>query len=640
MTGLPAIGAFADLNLNETNFQSDLEALRAILAETPGGNPEQHLTLAADGSITPAANAGCFIEVDTYLSASTFDLNFINVSGSNIRDGHLFFIRSKSSSRTVRAFHNAGGSGRVLNGDSLNVSLTDPRQWICYKYDLTNTCYNEIFHTQNIDLVPIAGVSANQGFFGPTTGGAARPSFRAMVLADLGTLLDDVPGWLPETTLSVTSNHITPTRAAHMINNSAAAQDIRGIIQTNTSNGSWLLLGVTTTSTPFGVTLRHNYSGETNPLLFRDSADVIMTKAGVHYFLMRRVGTSWKETARFGYPKEDAGFKTATALQLLTDAIILPAGCSKTVRVSAQTGSADDMKYVDDSNISDGEQFWLLPAAGHTITARHNASGASGTQNVLKLRCGIDRLLTGDQGLMIFKDGSVLRENGFDDAPVSPSILTRFPCSGGLYGTSTGVSGWGTGTAIGTLGTGGTTTGVDVAPVGDNDGGRYGKFLTSTTSAASNGCFTGGPLSQYVQGIFGFKFRLPLQTAFRFFCGLAINPNSLTQDLPATDNALLRLSTVAGDANFKAIARTGNGVNNYGPIDTGIPAPTAETVYEFAIDTREKNLFRYYLNNLLVAEIAASSNFTTGGLYAICAIQTTASGAKWVGLHGMNCQST
>lgn len=341
--------------LTTSQFQTAIELVRSIMYEMPGGGPEQALTLSSF-TITPANTSGPNLVVDTQGAAATDDLK--TIAATNCRNGHWLLVRSTSNSRTVRVYNAAGGAGQILTMDGAHVSLTDTRQFVLLKYKASTTSWEEVFRSQNIDTFPAANVTANYGFFGPTSGGAAKPTWRGMVFADFGTLLDYLLGVKPRSTLTVSSNAITPSRGLHLLDTSGGAVTLNTINSGSVRDGAILILGISSVSN--AATITHNASA----ISLADSTNLTIS-ALKQYLVLQLDGSVWKEIGRFGFTASGVVAGTAqgrlslTSGTAVTTSDVTGAGTLYWVpfnggQVATYNGSTWDLTTITEKSISLG----------------------------------------------------------------------------------------------------------------------------------------------------------------------------------------------------------------------------------------------------------------------------------------------
>lgn len=153
MATLPAASYMSNSSRTQGEMKTALEDFLAGVKQMLGGSIVSTLTIASD-AITPT---GGIHQVDTEGSASTDDLK--NAAVSNIPDGRLLILSSVSSTRTIRVWHSAGGSGQFLLNSGNHFQLGDPSHYIIFQR--RNTAWQEIARFPSMDLVPILTKTAN-----------------------------------------------------------------------------------------------------------------------------------------------------------------------------------------------------------------------------------------------------------------------------------------------------------------------------------------------------------------------------------------------------------------------------------------------------------------------------------------------
>lgn len=320
MTALPSVGHISNNARTEGEVKTDLEAMRDVEAEMPGGSVAQTLTISS-GNITPATQSSPIIVVDTEAAAATDDLT--NILQTNTRDGHVLFIRSANDSRDPTVKHNAGGAGTILLADSADYVLATTKQWlILYR---SGTTWIEIgrHYGDNLSLFRTylgLGTAAlvNTGTAGgnvPTntqaatlyaalagaTGqtfnvGTATANEHALRKEQFDAVVNELLGAQAESTLTIASGDVTPTRAIHSLDTeaAAAADDLDHFLQTNLDDGRLLLVRAVNAS--HVVTLKHNTGGAGN-IQSVNGADIVLD-ATTKWVLFQRRSTSWYEVIR------------------------------------------------------------------------------------------------------------------------------------------------------------------------------------------------------------------------------------------------------------------------------------------------------------------------------------------------------
>ena len=146
MTDLAASGYLSNAARTVPEMKTAIEALRDVIAESPGGAAKASQNVSA-GAITPAAQVGGgLIVVDTGGPASA-TLNTINQT--NARDGLHLRLMCANASRVVTVHHAGGGTGQILTRDSSDFVLDATDKWILLRRDGTD--WIEIDRSYGVD---------------------------------------------------------------------------------------------------------------------------------------------------------------------------------------------------------------------------------------------------------------------------------------------------------------------------------------------------------------------------------------------------------------------------------------------------------------------------------------------------------
>lgn len=179
MTTLP-LENFLDVDRSAGELQSQFYGpMLDVQAETPGGGPEQALTIDSGGSITPAAKASRSIVVDTFGSGATDDLDHIDLT--HIPDGAEIRIRSADGARVPTLKHAAGGAGQMLLLSGADMVLTDPS-------------ISVVLERRGTDVQEIATFKPKVAFHAQMSGTLLNPS-SSSVLVPFDTKVFDIGGY-------------------------------------------------------------------------------------------------------------------------------------------------------------------------------------------------------------------------------------------------------------------------------------------------------------------------------------------------------------------------------------------------------------------------------------------------------------
>ena len=116
-----------------------------------------------------------------------------------------------------------------------------------------------------------------------------------------------LPGGQAESTLSIASGAVTPTRSVHAIDTEgmASSDDLDTIAQANLPDGSILWLHAADNARV--PTVRHNQGGA-GKVLLSDAANLALSNTSI-WLVLERTGTAWREIGRF-YGSALAAFRT------------------------------------------------------------------------------------------------------------------------------------------------------------------------------------------------------------------------------------------------------------------------------------------------------------------------------------------
>lgn len=320
MTAIPAVGHISNNARTEGEVKTDLEAIRDVEAELPGGAVAQTLTLSSD-AITPATQSSPILVVDTEGGGATDDLS--TITQTNTRDGHILFIRSANDARDVVVKHNVGGTGKILLASSADYTLATTKQFlILYRSGTTwieiGRHYGDsvsLFRTYlglgtaavvdtGTGATNVPTITQADGRYAALAGataqtfnvGTATANEHALRKEQFDAVVNELLGSQAETTLTLATDAVTPTRAIHSIDTEAAAasDDLATLSTANLDDGRLLLIRAVNAARV--ITVKHgggNISTATG-------ADIVLD-ATTKYVLLQRRSTTWYEVGRFGF---------------------------------------------------------------------------------------------------------------------------------------------------------------------------------------------------------------------------------------------------------------------------------------------------------------------------------------------------
>lgn len=151
------------------------------------------------------------------------------------------------------------------------------------------------------------------------------------------------PGMVAQTTLTLATDAITPRFARHLVDTEgvASTDNLATINTTYLSDGAWLLLSAVSAARV--VTVKNN-SGSSPKIFTADGLDVILDSTSKK-LLLERVGTTWVEIGRLGFPipclrSHLAGLTLSTAGSSGTFGIAAGAATDSTNTVLMEQSSA------------------------------------------------------------------------------------------------------------------------------------------------------------------------------------------------------------------------------------------------------------------------------------------------------------
>lgn len=252
-TAIPATGVPSNTSITNAQIQQYYEDTLAVQKEMPGGTSRGAITIATDAFVL--ANNVAFVVVSSQ-TGTTDDLK--NVTQAAARDGRLLYMTA-ATGHTITIKHANGGSGQFLMADSTDLVMQSTQVHI-FVYNAASTRWEEVYRDET-----------------PITLGA---------LAKTGLTLD-------------TNGYATPTRSAHTLDTfaSAASDNCDRLVTLNKIP----YLIVRQANAARVVTLRHNIGGD-GTLINRNGDDITFTSTN-QAVLYERVGTTYEEIARFGFPE-------------------------------------------------------------------------------------------------------------------------------------------------------------------------------------------------------------------------------------------------------------------------------------------------------------------------------------------------
>jgi hypothetical protein len=277
-------------------------------------------------------------------------------------------------------------------------------------------------------------------------------------------------GGAPPVAVTLAADAFTPANNAStyiMSAQTGSADDLANISPLNVPNGRPLLLKVAAGHT---ITLKENaggtgklkllqgidkpISGEMMVEVMYDSATTTFVEldrnflaafpqdsgnkfmatpvgGGLGHWLARTIGIADIATPL----AQILGIQAASQIALAGDVLTPLATSSGTITIDAQTGSADELRFIDYTNVPEGRPLILRAASGDTITVKHLYAGPTGNQGQIHLREAGDVSLTGIAVLIVQRIGNTFYElvNG---GLTSTSGAVAGICQGRLTTTS------------------------------------------------------------------------------------------------------------------------------------------------------------------------------------------------------------
>lgn len=149
MSDLPASGVLGDLDPAHLSdeFAAELEAMRDVVAESPGATASTTLTIASGAIVPPAGAGGGWHLVDTEGAAASDDLTSATLTNSQV--GRRLVLAAVNASRVVTVKHAGGGSGQYLMYDDADFVLDALDKWI--EFRLVATDWVEVKRCYGVD---------------------------------------------------------------------------------------------------------------------------------------------------------------------------------------------------------------------------------------------------------------------------------------------------------------------------------------------------------------------------------------------------------------------------------------------------------------------------------------------------------
>lgn len=176
-----------------------------------------------------------------------------------------------------------------------------------------------------------------------------------------------LPGGLAETSLTIATGSITPTRFAHSVDTegAGAADDLTNIDNTNLPDGALLLLH--SVSAARVVTVKHA-AGGTGQISLIDGADIVLDDPKIQ-ILLKRNGTDWEEVR----PIAPSTSGRKGVVELATTAEV--AAGSDTSRAVTPSGL-----FASGNAVQQGRQTIWIPATA-LVPRTTNGPGSSTTES-------------------------------------------------------------------------------------------------------------------------------------------------------------------------------------------------------------------------------------------------------------------
>lgn len=255
MTTLPTSGYMSDNARTQGQMKTAFENQNSVIREILGGATSTTADISSGAFVL--ANDVAVVVVDTESDAASDDLT--NVTQTTARDGRCMAIMSTSDNRVVVIKNGSGGAGQFSTQDGNDISLVSTRQVAHFRYNAGTTTWVEIPFADKVQINRLVGM-------------------------------------LEESTLTIASGSVTPTRALHEIDcESGTSDDLDFLAQTN--NLSFVIIH--TKDTGDTITVRHNQTG-TGKILLADSANATLDSPNKFILLMKKSAT-WEEIGRFGF---------------------------------------------------------------------------------------------------------------------------------------------------------------------------------------------------------------------------------------------------------------------------------------------------------------------------------------------------
>lgn len=302
-----------------TNAQmkTAIEQLLDIVNEIPGGAGIYGTPIVIASDVLQIVDSFSQFIIDGQSTAAD-DLKAINTAGT-FRDGQRVSLSIADIGRPITFKHNVAVTNKLIMLGGADYVARSVNERLTFEYKESATAFYQI-----------------------------QPDYTDLLKLLLGAK--------PQTTVTVTSNSITPVSADVAIANGANVT-INNAARTNFPNGGALLL--VTAGDAYVYTLAHNV-GSTGRFLNRDLASIAL-KAGqsVLYRAVFSTTDCWQEVVRFGFDGAPTPDLTGHALHKLRcnageTALELVPDTSGGMTVSAQSssfnvGSSINMRYVIDT---------------------------------------------------------------------------------------------------------------------------------------------------------------------------------------------------------------------------------------------------------------------------------------------------
>jgi hypothetical protein len=239
------------------------------------------------------------------------------------------------------------------------------------------------------------------------------------------------PGGAAETTLTIASGAVTPTKGIHAIDTEAAAatDDLANVAQTNLPDGS--LLAIRGANAGRVVTVRHG-AGGIGQLLLADGNDLVLRSTST-FLVLKRTGTSWEELTRSPFASS-----TLRARVLINGGFDL-----------AQRGADDSASFAiaPSTTAYTADRWFITAGASQSHTVSLQPGFVTGARNCIRLQR--DAGQTG-VGAMVFGQPLTTRmlerlrgrivtiqawiRSGANWSPASGNLTIRFDVGTGAQG--------------------------------------------------------------------------------------------------------------------------------------------------------------------------------------------------------------